>query len=148
MSQTNLQFSVASHVMTALADRHGEPIRSAELAGSVNADPSFVRRVLAKLSRAGLVATSQGRNGACILARPPRQITLLDIYRASGAPAAFAIHRYPEDSRCTISCNIKHCLEDVLAEAQAGLEQSLKKQTLAGLVTKARRKPRGVLAHG
>jgi len=30
-----------------------------------------------------------------VLARPPRQITLLDIYRASTAPPAFAIHSYP-----------------------------------------------------
>ena len=138
MSQTNVQFSVASHVMTALADRHGQPIRSAELAESVNADPSFVRRVLSKLAKAGLVATSQGRNGACSLARSPAAITLLDIYRASEAPPAFAIHKYPAEARCAISCNIKSCLEDVLTQAQQGLEQSLKKQTLASLVRRAR----------
>lgn len=38
------------------------------------------------------MVTIRGKSGASMLARPPRQITLRDIYRASGAPPAFAIH--------------------------------------------------------
>lgn len=134
MSQTNVQFSVASHIMAALGTHAGEGVRSAELAGSVNADPSFVRRVLSKLAKAGLVSTTRGKNGACLLARPAERITLLDIYKASAAPAAFAVHSYPVTQSCHVSRSIKCCLENVLNRAQSSFEQELEKQTLAELV--------------
>jgi DNA-binding IscR family transcriptional regulator len=92
MSATSVQFTVAAHIMAALGDRHGEEISSATLAESVNADPTFVRKSLSKLSKAGLVVTKRGKSGASLLSRSPRRITLLDIYRASAAPPAFAIH--------------------------------------------------------
>jgi Rrf2 family protein len=134
MSQTNVQFSVAAHVMAALAANEGEGLRSSTLAGSVNADPSFVRRVVSKLAKAGLVITTRGANGACRLARPPAAITLLDIYRASEAPSAFALHAYPVSEGCRISRNFKGCMGNVLREAQNGLEQGLARQTLADVL--------------
>jgi len=67
--------------MAALGYFRGEEISSATLADSVNADRSFVRKSLSKLSKAGLVVTKRGKSGASVLARPPRQITLLDIYQ-------------------------------------------------------------------
>jgi Rrf2 family protein len=134
MSQVNVQFSVASHVMAALGTHYGEPLRSGELAGSVNADPTFVRRVVSKLAKAGLVTTLRGKGGACALARPPERITLLDIYRASEAPPAFAVHGYPVTEGCRVSRNIKGCMRDVLAQAQADFERSLAGRTLADIV--------------
>src|SRR5215510_7687074 len=97
MSVKSVQFAVAAHIMAALGYYHGEEVSSAFLASSVNADPTFVRKSLSKLSKAGLVVTKRGKSGASVLARPPRQITLLDISRASGATPAFAIHSYPAD---------------------------------------------------
>lgn len=141
MSQTNVQFSVASHIMAALGTHAGEGVRSAELAESVNADPSFVRRVLSKLAKAGLVSTTRGKNGACLLARPAESITLLDIYKASAAPAAFAVHSYPVTESCCVSRSIKCCLESVLDRAQSSFEQELEKQTLAELVASLAEQP-------
>lgn len=139
MAQINVQFSVASHVMAALGLFEGEGVRSAALAGSVNADPTFVRRVVSKLAKAGLVITTRGKGGACRLARPPTEITLLDIYRASEAPVAFAVHAYPAQDSCRVSRNIKGCMNDVLQEAQDGFEQRLARQTLADVVDAIRR---------
>ncbi|WP_250537028.1 Rrf2 family transcriptional regulator [Caballeronia sp. AZ10_KS36] len=138
MSQTNVQFSVASHVMAALGAHDGEPVRSSELAGSVNAEPSFVRRVIAKLARAGLVTTTRGKSGACLLAKRPSQISMLDIYRASEAPAAFAIHAYPVTEGCNVSRNIKGCMESVLQQAQSAFEKELARQTLEDVVSMIR----------
>ena len=140
MSQTNVQFSVASHLLAALAYYHGQHVTSAILAASVNADPSFVRRVLSKLSKAGLVMTTRGKNGACELARPPAAITLLEIYRASEAPPTFAIHHYPSETACVISNNIKAVMCDVLQNAQADFEHNLSSQTLADVVSGIRQR--------
>jgi Rrf2 family protein len=140
MSVKSVQFTVAAHIMAALGYFHGEEISSATLADSVNADPSFVRKSLSKLSKAGLVVTKRGKNGASGLARPPRQITLLDIYRASAAPPAFAIHSYPVDKRCPVSCNLKESMSWVLSQAQRSFEISLAKITVADLVRQIREK--------
>jgi Rrf2 family protein len=139
MSATNVQFTVAAHVMTALAYFHGREIPSATLAQSVRADPTFVRKSLSKLSKAGLVITTRGKNGASTLTRSPKQITLLDIYRASSAPPTFAIHSYPVENRCAVSRNIKGCMSSVLEKAQDSFENTLEGITLADVLGEIRR---------
>jgi len=140
MSVKSVQFAVAAHIMAALGYYHGEEISSATLAESVNADPTFVRKSLSKLSKAGLVVTKRGQSGASMLSRSPRQITLLDIYRASAAPPAFAIHSYPVEKRCPVSCHLKECMSALLSQAQSSFERSLAKITLADLVGQIWRK--------
>jgi Rrf2 family protein len=140
MSVKNVQFTVAAHIMAALGYHDGEEVSSAILADSVNADPTFVRKSLSKLSKAGLVVTKRGKSGASALARPPRQITLLDIYRASAAPPAFAIHSYPVEKRCPVSCHLKECMSEVLSQAQYSFERSLAKITVADLLGEIREK--------
>src|SRR6202140_1960398 len=122
MPATSVQFTVAAHIMAALGFFYGKEISSAALAESVNADPTFVRKSLSKLSKSGLIATTRGKNGASTLTRHPKLITLLDIYRASAAPPTFAIHSYPVEKRCPISCNIKACMSAVLKKAQGSFE--------------------------
>ena len=139
MAATSVQFTVAAHIMAALGFFYGKEISSATLAESVNADPTFVRKSLSKLSKAGLILTTRGKNGASTLTRSPRLITLLDIYRASAAPPTFAIHSYPVEKRCPISSNIKGCMSSVLKQAQAGFENTLDGITLADLVGEIRR---------
>jgi Rrf2 family protein len=142
MSAKNVQFTVAAHLMTALAFFHGQKISSGALAESVNADPTFIRKALSKLSKAGLVTTTRGKNGASTLTRSPEQITLLDIYRASAAPPTFAIHSYPVFKKCPISSNIKGCMSSVLKKAQGNFEDTLAGITLAqvaGEIPRARR---------
>jgi len=139
MPSTSVQFTVAAHLMAALGYFHGEEISSAALAESVNADPSFVRKSLSKLCKAGLIITTRGKNGASRLTRPPGQISLLDIYHASGAPPTFAIHSYPVEKRCPISSNIKGRMSSVLKNAQNSFESTLDEISLADLVKEIRR---------
>jgi len=131
----NVQFSIAVHMLAGLAKGCDRDITSATLAGSVNTSPSFVRRVLAKLSKAGLVKTATGKAGACWLARDAKDISLLDIYRAVDAPKAFAIHEYKEQKGCSVSCHIKAALEKALGKTQKAMEASLKDIRLAQIVS-------------
>jgi Rrf2 family protein len=134
----NIQFSIATHIMASLGYAPGGEVNSGYIAGSVNTSSSFVRRVLAKLSKAGLVKTATGKGGACWLARPARDISLLEIYCAVGAPKAFAIHQYPVEKRCPVSCGIKSVLGRVLDESQQALEQRLRRINLAQLIAELR----------
>lgn len=135
----NTQFSIAVHLMAGLGCCNENAKTSTELAQSVNTSASFVRRTMAKLSKAGLVETAKGKSGACWLAKKAKQITLLDIYHAVSAPKAFAIHAYPESKRCEVSCNIKGALDRALDQTQKALEASLKGITLADIVADIRK---------
>jgi Rrf2 family protein len=130
----NTQFSIAVHLMAGLGASAGQGIPSGILARSVNTSPSFVRRVVSKLSRAGLIRTTTGKSGACMLVKNARTITLLDIYRAVESPKVFAIHGYPVRQDCTVSCGIKAALGKVLDSAQHSMEADLKKVTLSDVL--------------
>ena len=136
----NTQFSIAVHIMAGLAYRCDKDTTSANLAMSVNTSPSFVRRTLAKLSKAGLVETTTGKAGACWLAKDAEDISLLDIYNAVDAPKAFSIHNYAEQKVCQVSCNIKQALEKALAKTQKAMETSLDETSLAQMVSDMNKK--------
>lgn len=132
---TNTQFSIAVHLLAGLGCREGREATSGELAKSVNTSPSFVRRTLAKLSKAGLVETTTGKSGSCRLALKPKRISLLDIYQAVDAPKVFAIHAYAPLKPCAVSCNIKTALEHALAKSQLAMEKSLAGISLADIIS-------------
>ena len=136
----NTQFPIAVHIMAALGYRRGKDTTSALLAQSVNTSPSFVRRVLAKLSKANLVETATGKGGTCWLAKDAKNISLLDIYKAVDAPKAFSIHHYAEQKVCTVSCHIKGALEKALAKTQKAMEASLAEISLAQIVSEVKKK--------
>lgn len=137
----NIQFSIAVHILAGLAcgcDQEG--VTSGHLAESVNTSASFVRRTLAKLSKAGLVETATGKAGACWLAKDAKNISLLDIYKAVDAPKAFSIHGYSEQKECFVSCHIKTALEKALAKTQKAMEASLAEISLAQIVSDVKKK--------
>jgi Rrf2 family protein len=137
----NVQFSIAVHLLAGLAcGCNVDGVTSGHLAESVNTSPSFVRRTLAKLSKAGLVETATGKTGSCWLAKDAKKISLLDIYRAVDAPKVFAIHGYSEQKECFVSCHIKTALEKALAKSQKAMESSLAEISLAQIVSDVKKK--------
>lgn len=136
----NTQFSIAVHIMAGLACRCDKDTTSANLAMSVNTSPSFVRRTLSKLSKAGLVETATGKSGACWLGKDAKDISLLDIYEAVDAPKAFSIHGYTEQKACFVSCNIKAALDKALAKTQKAMEATLDEISLAQIVSDVKKK--------
>ena len=130
----NTQFSIAVHLMLALGYGGGQQATSGELASSINTSPSFVRRILAKLSKAHLVSTTTGKSGSCLLAKRAEDISLLEIYKAVDAPQTFVIHDYPVQNSCRVSCNIEAVMQKVLTKAQKSFEGSLGDTTLAEVI--------------
>lgn len=74
-------FRVAVQALVILAGKD-EACSSAILAEGLDAHAVFLRRVLAQLARANLVAAREGRDGGYRLARPADQITLADVFCA------------------------------------------------------------------
>lgn len=57
----------------------GESRKAREIAASMDIPPEFLKRILAKLVAQGLLVSTAGPNGGYRLARPPDEVSLLDI---------------------------------------------------------------------
>ena len=73
----------AVRAMLALAQREpGHVTSSLEIADEMAIPVAFLPRVMADLVFAGLVQSTTGRTGGYVLARPPVDITLLEVIEA------------------------------------------------------------------
>lgn len=136
MKRSN-RLSVAMHVLVHLAERPGEPATSEHLAACVRTNPVVVRRTLAGLREAGLVASSAGHRGGWTLARDAESITLRDIYAALGERLLFALDFNAGNPDCRVQRAVAGTLDDFLHEAEALLASRLSRITLADVAAQA-----------
>ena len=139
---TNTRFAVAVHVLTLLAQNGGEPVTSEYVAGSVNTNPSLVRRLLGALARAGLTTSQLGAGGGALLARAPSEITLRDVWRAVDEGELFALHRERANPQCPVGRNIQAALTAHFDSATRALEASLARTTIADVLRDVSRQER------
>src|SRR5215471_17557021 len=138
--QTSSRFAVAVHILALMAGSDDEPIKSDQIAGSVNTNPVVIRRILCSLSRAELVISQTGAAGGSRLARKAGQINLLDVYRAVEEGGVFALHRQEPSRRCLVGGAIESVLKDVLGEVNLAVEQVLAKTTIEQIFQSVREK--------
>ena len=131
---TNSRFAVAVHVLTLMAWSGEEPLKSEQVAESVNTNPVVIRRMLCELAEAGLVVSQTGSLGGSRLASDPAQTTLLDVYQALECGGVFSLHRQPPSRDCPVGVNIETVLSDVLLEVDAAVEAVLAKITISDVV--------------
>ena len=131
---TNSRFAVAVHVLTLMAWSGEEPLKSEQVAESVNTNPVVIRRMLCELAEAGLVVSQTGSLGGSRLASDPAKTTLLDVYQALECGGVFSLHRQPPSRDCPVGVNIETVLGDVLLEVDAAVEAVLAKITISDVV--------------
>ena len=134
---TNTQFAVAVHVMTLLAGVPDEVLSSERLAGSANANPVHVRRVLGALRRAGLVSSRPGVHGGWQLERGAHTVTLAEVWRAvQGDDPLLGLHGAAPE--CSVGQRIQHALGDVDRRAARAVEHELGRTTIGDLADDTR----------
>ena len=103
------------------------------MAASGQVNPVIIRRTLLSLKAAGMIEVKAGSGGATIV-RDLKDITLYDVYRAvdSVERDIFHFHENPKPA-CPVGKNIHAVLDTHLADAQAAMENELKKVTLLDL---------------
>lgn len=128
---TSTRFAVATHILTALAVTDGKPLRSEDLANSVNTGAVVIRGLLSRLAEAGLTRSQLGSGGGALLAKAPNEIRLLDVYRAVEDTELFTVHRQPPCAECPVGANILAAINPALTSAQAAMEAELGRTTIA-----------------
>lgn len=130
----NTQFAIATHVLTMLAAATPEPLTSEVMAGSANANPVHIRRVLGRLREAGMVASRPGPRGGWTILADPEATTLADVWRAmtGGETGVLGVHEATPD--CTVGQGIQAALEAIDRRAVAAIEAELRETTVADVV--------------
>jgi Rrf2 family protein len=131
---SNTHFSMAVHVLSALAYNPDQVVGSEDLARTVGTNPSFLRGLIGQLKAAGLVETHLGKGGGATLARSPSKITLADVYRATESRSAVKTHACDSRSPCPVARNMERLLADVNRRVEKVVGDELKRMTVADLV--------------
>ena len=133
----NQQFAFAVHIVAMLA-YSGETLDSRTIATSIKTNPVVVRRLLLALRKAGLISTITGKNGGATLAKPPNQISLLDIFEAVQSRDLIAPNRRNALKRCPVSCSMKGIMVEVSQGSERAIRKHLGGVTLNQVVRKIR----------
>jgi Rrf2 family protein len=80
------RYALGVLVYLALDAGSGELVTADGISEEAMVPRRLLARVMAKLARAGLVETSEGRGGGSRLARPPEEVTLRDAVEAVEGP--------------------------------------------------------------
>lgn len=101
----------------AMAEQMGERSTSAILAYGLEANPSFIRKLMVPLTRDGIIVSTLGRNGSIHLGRPADKITLRDIYLSVIEDKKLWASRPEVPARCVVSANACWYFKSVADEA-------------------------------
>jgi Rrf2 family protein len=112
----------------------GDRASTSTVAKEQRIPPSFLAKIISQLSIAGLLHTSRGARGGVMLARDPKDITLLEVIEAIDGPIQLN-ECVGDDGVCTFDgdCPIRM----VWCEAQDELVARLRKTDFAQLLTKS-----------
>lgn len=96
----------------------GEPVTATFMAEARNIPEKYLVHILLQLKRAKLLTSMRGAQGGYLLARPPEQITLLDIVHAIDGPILDPLPVDPNGSRDLVRAwrRVAESIEDVLRD--------------------------------
>lgn len=123
-------YAVRSMVYLAKLSSDNGRISTATISESEAIPLPFLTKVISRLATAGLVTTSRGMGGGVSLARPPEEITLLQVVEAVDGPILLN-HCLLRTGACT---HEPYCAaHDVWAEIQTNFVQELNAVTMSEL---------------
>lgn len=102
-------FNTTLQLMITLACLQEEECHSESLAQKMGTNPAFIRKIMAKLSKAGLIETRRGKSGGVNLARAAKEISLKDIYLAVNETKSIHLSK-KTSTTCPINCSARSIL--------------------------------------
>lgn len=114
--------------------KEGNRVVSAkEISESMLVPKSFLAKILQRMSKRGIVTSTQGNGGGFQLSKPPGQVTLFEVIEAVQGPSVTSICAV-DNRKCQLS---KTCsVHPVWVELREKIDERLKAENFAKLVDK------------
>lgn len=129
------QFTVGIHTLMVVGFFEDDKITSEKIARSIGCNPVIVRKVSAKLAKAGLLVPGKGR-AKTVLGKSPGKITLYDIFKATQEQEADDIfNMYPANLNCPVGKEIHDILSSRFESAVKAMGRDLSETTLSDLIS-------------
>ncbi|WP_246794533.1 RrF2 family transcriptional regulator [Burkholderia perseverans] len=130
--RTDSRLSRMLHALIHMGRADG-PLTSEAIAAMLCTNAVVVRRMLGGLRDAGYVQSEKGHGGGWTLAGSLDAITLLDVYRAVGAPPLFSELVSNDHPECLVERAVNAHLSAALGEAEQVLLAKFGEVTLGAL---------------
>ena len=127
------RLSDAVHILVFIHQSTSPTVSSADIAVSIQTNPSYVRQIMAQLKAVGLITSSRGQ-ATPELGKAPQETTLWEIYKAVEKEKPLLhldTHTNPE---CGVGVNIQLALADYYKQIQNDVENSMQSITLQNII--------------
>ncbi|MBE6520871.1 MAG: Rrf2 family transcriptional regulator [Thermoplasmata archaeon] len=129
------EFTVGIHILACYGILADSGITSKELGLSIGCNAVIVRKVMAKLNKAGLLKTGMGR-AQTALGRPAESITLKDVLLATEEESASDVFSmYPAVAKCPLSRDMRRVLAPHFQSAFDAMLEDLSHVTMADIIS-------------
>ncbi len=125
------EYTIAVHALIYL-NHMGTMLSSEKMASNICTNPARVRKVLAKLKRAGLVETREGSEGGYRFQKDPHQVTLRQV--AEAVETTFvecSWHSGGEDIKCQVASGMAGVMDDICSQLNGICLERLEQVTIA-----------------
>ncbi|MBU3804192.1 MAG: Rrf2 family transcriptional regulator [Candidatus Cellulosilyticum pullistercoris] len=131
--------SDAVHTLVLIYLSDNQPLSSTDISVSIKTNPAYIRQLMAKLKTAGLLQSTRGQANPS-LTRPPKQITLLDVYRAMEGNKPLLHQDTHTNPECGIGVNVQLALRDCFDQVQHRAEMEMQSITLQEVIERYQEK--------
>ena len=130
------QYALRAMFQLALHYPSDSVIVLSEIANAQDIPVRFLELIIAKLRKEGFVRSQRGQSGGYVIAKPPVQITVGEIFRAvEGADAAINF-RSTDMSESGMALSDDHIFKSLYMEARTAISKVFDTKTLQDLIDK------------
>lgn len=127
------EFTIAVHALVYL-NHKAQLLSSEALAENICTNPARVRKVMAKLKKAGFVSTKEGAEGGYRMLKTAQEISLLDVADAVAATfVTTAWHSGDADMDCLVASGMAGIMDSLCAELDGICRERLKQMHLSDI---------------
>ena len=133
------KFSVAVLSLVLISESK-VPLNSNPIALSAGTNASYIRKILSRLKKAGIIQSHRG-TGAYVRNTTPDKLTLLSIYKSvmdDGEIHLLDIHQNPND-QCIVGKHIKPVLESMFNKIEEAFVRQLSIMTLKDCINEIKK---------
>jgi Rrf2 family protein len=126
-------FGLAVQALIILSREQMLTCPSVDIAAYLQSEATLLRRVLAVLSREGLLETREGRDGGYRLKKNPESISLVEVYNAFQVSSPLCFGIVDKTGTHPLGIQMKTVLSDITKELDLSMREVLKNYTIADL---------------